>query len=68
MKKIVLATVAAVVLSLMPMSASPSEAASNMAYTQSQRAAIRKMPITARPYRPGHVYGNTVRMLNRVGL
>jgi hypothetical protein len=37
------------------------------AYTAAQRAAIRSMPITQRPYRPGHVYGNTVRALNRLG-
>ncbi|MGC3966709.1 MAG: hypothetical protein QM775_04870 [Pirellulales bacterium] len=37
------------------------------AYTPAQRAAIRAMPITQRPYRPGHVYGNTVRALNRIG-
>lgn len=43
-------------------SAQPTEAA----YTASQRAAIRAMPITQRPYRPGHFYGNTVRALNRV--
>lgn len=36
-------------------------------YNAAQRAAIRSMPITARPYRPGHIYGNTVRALNRVG-
>jgi hypothetical protein len=36
-------------------------------YTPAQRAAIRAMPITQRPYRPGHVYGNTVRALNRIG-
>ncbi|MBL9083168.1 MAG: hypothetical protein JNK76_15240 [Planctomycetales bacterium] len=37
------------------------------AYTPAQRATIRSMPITQRPYRPGHVYGNTVRALNRIG-
>lgn len=36
------------------------------AYTPAQRATIRAMPITERPYRPGHFYGNTVRFLNRV--
>lgn len=36
------------------------------AYTPAQRTAIRAMPITQRPYRPGHVYGNTVRTLNRI--
>jgi len=43
-------------------SAQPAEAA----YTPAQRAAIRATPITQRPYRPGHFYGNTVRTLNRV--
>lgn len=37
------------------------------AYTSAQRAAIRSMPIEQRPNRPGHVYGNTVRRLNKVG-
>jgi hypothetical protein len=37
------------------------------AYTSAQRAAIRRMPIEQRPNRPGHVYGNTVRRLNRLG-
>lgn len=36
-------------------------------YTPAQRATIRAMPITQRPYRPGHFYGNTVRVLNRIG-
>jgi len=35
------------------------------AYTPAQRATIRAMPITERPNRPGHFYGNTVRFLNR---
>lgn len=39
---------------------------SSAAYTPAQRAAIRSMPITQRPYRPGHFYGNTVRTLNRI--
>ena len=52
---------AAVVLSLVAV-----EDAS-ASYNTYQRAVIRSMPITARPYRPGHVYGNTVRALNRVG-
>jgi hypothetical protein len=37
------------------------------AYSPSERAAIRAMPITQRPYRVGHVYGNTVRFFNRIG-
>lgn len=52
---------AAVVLSLVVVE----EASAS--YNAYQRAAIRSMPITARPYRPGHVYGNTVRALNRIG-
>lgn len=32
-------------------------------YTASERAAIRAKPITQRPYRPGHIYGNTVRLI-----
>lgn len=28
---------------------------------------IRSMPITARPNRPGHVYGNTVRFFYHLG-
>jgi len=43
-------------------SAQPSQAA----YSPAERAAIRSMPITQRPYRPGHFYGNTVRAVNRV--
>jgi hypothetical protein len=27
------------------------------------RQTIRQMPLLARPYRPGHVYGNTVRWM-----
>ncbi|HEY5314872.1 MAG TPA: hypothetical protein VIK18_20225 [Pirellulales bacterium] len=38
---------------------------SAQAYTASQREAIRAMPITTRPFRPGHFYGNTVRRLHR---
>ena len=34
---------------------------SAQARTADERAAIRQMPITARPNRPGHFYGNTVR-------
>jgi hypothetical protein len=30
-----------------------------------QAAQIRSMDILARPYRPGHVYGNTVRRMHR---
>ncbi|MBA4019517.1 MAG: hypothetical protein C0483_20320 [Pirellula sp.] len=52
----------AVVLSLVAV-----DVASASSYNAYQRAAIRSMPITARPYRPGHVYGNTVRALNRIG-
>lgn len=37
-------------------------------YTAAQRAAIRSMPIQQRPNRPGHVYGNTVRALYRIGV
>jgi len=36
-----------------------------LGYTAADRAAIRSMPIEQRPYRFGHVYGNTVRRLNR---
>lgn len=36
------------------------------ATTATERAAIRQMPITTRPNRPGHFYGNTVRRLHRV--
>ncbi|HWC88133.1 MAG TPA: hypothetical protein VG433_00700 [Pirellulales bacterium] len=36
------------------------------AYTAAQREQIRAMPITTRPYRPGHFYGNTVRRLHRI--
>ncbi|HTU23845.1 MAG TPA: hypothetical protein VMF30_00520 [Pirellulales bacterium] len=38
----------------------PAEAATNM-----DRATIRSMPITTRPSRPGHFYGNTVRRINQ---
>ena len=37
-------------------------------YAASQRATIRSMPITQRPNRPGHFYGNTIRALNRIGI
>jgi hypothetical protein len=37
-------------------------------YTAAQRAAIRARPITERPDRPGHFYGNTIRALNRLGI
>jgi hypothetical protein len=37
-------------------------------YSANERAAIRQMPITERPFRPIHVYGNTVRLLNRIGV
>jgi hypothetical protein len=37
------------------------------AYTASEREAIRHMPIEKRPNRIGHVYGNTVRRLNKFG-
>lgn len=36
------------------------------AYSAAQREAIRQMPITSRPSRPGHFYGNTVRRLHRM--
>lgn len=36
------------------------------AYSASTRASIRAMPITQRPDRPGHFYGNTVRALHRM--
>lgn len=36
------------------------------AYSAAERAAIRSMPITVRPSRPGHFYGNTVRRVHRV--
>lgn len=52
----------ALVVVAAPLSAESAEAS----YTAAQRAAIRSMPITQRPYRPGHVYGNTVRALNRI--
>ena len=37
-------------------------------YTAAQRAAIRAMPIQQRPNRPGHVYGNTIRTLVKMGV
>jgi hypothetical protein len=40
--------------------------ASAVGYTAAERAAIRSMPITQRPNRPGHVYGNSVRLLHRI--
>lgn len=52
----------ALVVVAAPFSVQPAEAS----YSAAQRAAIRSMPITQRPYRPGHFYGNTVRALNRV--
>jgi hypothetical protein len=37
-------------------------------YTAADRAAIRSMPITQRPNRPGHFYGRTVRTLHKIGI
>ncbi len=37
-------------------------------YNAQDRAAIRAMPITERPFRVLHVYGNTVRLLDRLGV
>jgi hypothetical protein len=37
-------------------------------YTAADRAAIRSMPITQRPNRPGHFYGRTVRTLHKLGV
>jgi len=37
-------------------------------YTAAQRAAIRALPVQQRPNRPGHVYGNTIRTLVKVGV
>jgi len=37
-------------------------------YINMQRATIRSMPITQRPNRPGHFYGNSVRTLHRIGV
>jgi hypothetical protein len=54
-----IALVALLVLPGLPMQSA--EAA-----TPSQRAAIRSMPITQRPNRPGHFYGNTVRAFYRL--
>jgi hypothetical protein len=51
------------VLTFGSMAAQPVSAA----YSAAERAAIRSMPITQRPDRPGHFYGNTVRALNRIG-
>ena len=36
-------------------------------YTAAEREAIRQMPIENRPNRVGHVYGNTVRRMNKLG-
>ena len=44
------------------------EAAMLKTYSAEERAVIRSMPITSRPYRPGHFYGNTVRLLDRMGV
>jgi len=53
------------VLGLVVVAASLSAEPASAVYTPAQRAAIRATPITQRPYRPGHFYGNTVRTLNR---
>jgi hypothetical protein len=37
-------------------------------YSASDRAAIRAMPITQRPNRPGHFYGRTIRTLHKMGV
>ncbi len=38
--------------------------ADNGARTVSYRESIRRMPLLARPHRPGHFYGNAVRRLH----
>ncbi|MCE9604327.1 MAG: hypothetical protein K8U03_05415 [Planctomycetia bacterium] len=57
-----LRTLFALAVVAVSLSAQPASAV----YSASQRAAIRATPITQRPYRPGHIYGNTVRAVNRV--
>jgi len=53
---------------LAPIAAPATAPVTGLGYSAAERAAIRSMPIEERPYRFGHVYGNTVRRLNRVGL
>lgn len=36
-------------------------------YTAAEREAIRQMPLEKRPNRIGHVYGNTIRRINKLG-
>lgn len=49
--------------------ATPASAAESLlkVYTAAEREAIRQMPLEKRPNRIGHVYGNTVRRLNKLG-
>jgi hypothetical protein len=49
---------ALIAVSVMP---TPTEAAQN----SDSRQSIKSMPITARPSRPGHFYGNTVRRVHQ---
>jgi hypothetical protein len=42
------------------------EAAAATSARNLDRAAIRSMPITDRPYRFGHIYGNNVRRVHKL--
>jgi hypothetical protein len=55
-----------IVVAVLAASFGGAASASAVGYTAAERAAIRSMPITERPYRPGHVYGNNVRRLHRL--
>lgn len=64
MRTILLAFVALLAIQMVPTGVAVAEARN---YTAAERQAIRSMPITSRPDRPGHFYGNTVRFFNRLG-
>ncbi len=61
---------AAVFAAPQPVSAAPPRTvnrtpATPVSMRAARREAIRRMPLLARPDRPGHFYGNTVRRLHR---
>ena len=57
----------AAVLALVAVLAVPPASAFGRQPTNLTREQIRSLPITQRPNRPGHVYGNTVRFFYHLG-
>jgi hypothetical protein len=64
MRTFILSLAALLTIHVLPTGVAVAEARS---YTAAERQVIRSMPITSRPNRPGHFYGNTVRRLNSFG-